>query len=186
MSDVGTKQSKSRISNKLKKEIDLTLDKVDSIIRHIKNVQDNCCLLGRRLIEKGEIDLGRMLIAHGLSHDNSKFFGTEWDNMSSIQSPTEDPTKVKRNLSISHHQRTNHHHPEFWPNGIKSMPDVFIAEMSCDWKSRSEEFGTNLREWINEYATKHWNFTVEDDIYKKIMKYVDMLCEKPFEQITEN
>ena len=180
------KNSKPRISNKLKKEIDLSLAKVEAIIRHIKNVQDNCLLMGKRLIESGQIDLGRMLIARGLTHDNSKFFGAEWDNMSPVPiGPQQDPAKVKRNLSIYHHRESNDHHPEYWGN-IKEMPQVAIAEMICDWKARSEEFGNSLRDWIKDYAMKNWQFDEKDQIYKDIFRYVDMICEKPFEQITSD
>jgi len=63
------------------------------------------------------------------------------------------------------------------------MPDIAILEMVCDWKARSEEFGTSLRDWIEESALKRWGFTKEDVIYKKITQYVDMLCEKPFNPV---
>jgi hypothetical protein len=183
MSDV-VKTPVVRKSRKLQAEIDITIEKINSIVRHIKNVQDNCFLLGNRLIETGEIELGKQLIANSLRHDNSKFFGTEWDNMTTVNEGLDaDPNKIKRNLSISHHQRTNFHHPESWAHGIKEMPAVFVAEMVADWKSRSEEFATNLREWIESYATKKWKFDESDQIYKDIFKYVDMLCEKPFEPI---
>jgi nuclear transport factor 2 (NTF2) superfamily protein len=65
------------------------------------------------------------------------------------------------------------------------MPSVFLAECACDWKARSEEFGTSLRDWIDEFATKRWNFSKDDRTYKEIMAFVDLLCEKPFEQITQ-
>jgi hypothetical protein len=184
MSEVN-KTTKSRIGNKLRKEIDLSLVKIEVIIRHIKNVQDNCLLMGKRLIESGQIDLGRMLIARGLTHDNSKFFGAEWDNMIPIQSINEDKEKSKLKLAIRHHNSTNLHHPESWPKGIGEMPDLFLAEMVCDIKSRSEEFGTSLIEWIDETATKKFNFQKTDEVYNRIIKFVNLLCEKPFEQITE-
>lgn len=177
------KTTKPRIGNKLKKEIELSLAKVEGIIRHIKNVQDNCLLLGKRLIEQGEIDLGKRLIANGLQHDNSKLSGTEWDHMSPVCGPNEDPTKLKRNLSVNHHRTTNSHHPEYW-GGIKNMPQIAIAEMVCDWKARSEEFATNLRDWIKNNATKTWGFEEKDQIYKDINRYIDLICEKPFEQIS--
>jgi hypothetical protein len=94
----------------------------------------------------------------------------------------EEETKLKLKMAIIHHNQTNEHHPEHW-QGIKNMPSVFVAEMVADWKARSEEFGTSLREWIDEAATKRFGFTKEDDIYKEIIKYVDMLCQKSFEQI---
>jgi hypothetical protein len=176
---------KPRLSNKLKKEIDVSLSKVEHIIRHIKNVQDNCLLLGQRLIERGEINLGKMLIAQGLQHDNSKFFGTEWDNMNivPINSVDVDPVKLKRNLSVNHHRQTNSHHPEYWPHGIKEMPDIFLLECICDWKSRSEEFGNSLHDWIDSDATERFGFKKDGGIYNKIMKYVDLLCQTPFSEI---
>jgi hypothetical protein len=57
--------------------------------------------------------------------------------------------------------------------------------MAADWKARSEEFGTDLRNWIDEQATKRFGFSKDDEIYKEIMKYVDLLCQKPFSQITQ-
>lgn len=186
MSDSKPKNKKPRISSSLKKEINSSLAKIDITVRHIKNVQDNCFLLGRRLIEKGEVLLGKRLIANGLIHDNSKFYGNEWEYLNTIpiNSVDVDPVKLKRNLSINHHRTTNPHHPEYWGN-IKHMPPIYVAEMVSDWKSRSEEFGTSLRDWIVNSATKTWGFDDKDQIYKDIMYYVDILCEKPFEQIIE-
>jgi hypothetical protein len=57
--------------------------------------------------------------------------------------------------------------------------------MVCDWKARSEEFGSSLKDYIDELATKRWNFSKDDRTYKEIMSFVDLLCEKPFEQITQ-
>jgi hypothetical protein len=177
------KSSKQKISNKLKKEIDLSISKIDSIVRHIKNVQDNCLLMGKRLVEMGEIDFGKMLIARGFTHDNSKFFGVEWDSMNSLQPLQEDKEKYTLKLCIHQHNSTNFHHPEAWPNGIQDMPDIYLAEMVCDIKARSEEFGTSLIEWIDECATKKYGFQKNDEVYKKIINFVNLLCEKPFEEI---
>ena len=83
---------------------------------------------GKRLIESGQIDLGKMLIARGLSHDNSKFFGAEWDNMSPIQSINEDKEKSKLKLAIHHHNSTNLHHPEAWPKGHRDNPNPRLRQ----------------------------------------------------------
>lgn len=181
-----SKPRKSRVSNKLKKEIDSTLDKITRITRHTRNVEDNCILLGTKLISAGEIELGKKLIANGFVHDVSKFSGIEFEFMAPGTPTIEDQAKLKLKLAIYNHQRTNLHHPEAWSGGIKDMADVYIAEMVCDWKSRSQEFGTNLREWIKDFAMKNWNFTEDDEVYKKITKYVDLICEKPFEQAHES
>jgi hypothetical protein len=164
--------------DRIKNEAQYIKDRLKLIIRHIKNVQDNCILLGEKLIDLGEFDLGKLLIANGFKHDVSKFIATEWDNMDHYQGD-KDTTKLR--LAVSQHNRSNMHHPEYW-GSIHLMPRVFIAEMCCDWKSRSEEFGSSLTEWINEKATARFCFKKDDAVYKSIMEFVDLLCDKPFEQ----
>lgn len=169
-------------SERLRRDAEATMEKIRAVSRHIRNVEDNCFLLGEKLILGGEIDLGKQLIANGYVHDASKFTGIEFEYLSS-GNPTEAEGKLKLKLAIHHHQKTNLHHPEAWSGGIKDMPDVFLAEMACDLKARSEEFGTNLREWIDGSATTKWGFSKDDKVYKDLMRYVDMLCQKPFDQI---
>jgi len=174
-------------ADRIKKQAELTMTKIRFIARHIRNVEDNCLLLGEKLIERGEVDLGKQLIANGYVHDVSKFYGIEFENLSESVGNREDEVnaKLKLKLAIQHHCLTNSHHPEFW-NGIHNMPRVAVAEMCADWKARSEEFGTSVRDWIFEKAMKRWGFTEKDVVYKEIMEFVDLLCPKPFEQITQS
>lgn len=161
--------------------MDTTLKKIDALFRHIEGVQSNCRILGERLIELGRTDLGVQLIRNALIHDQSKFSGIEWDNLSNEVETAE--SKLLLQEAISHHNRTNPHHPEFW-GGIKNMPPVYIAEMVCDWKARSSEFGTSLQEWIDESATVRFAFTKRDKIYKDIKAFLSLLLEKPFKPVT--
>lgn len=151
-----------------------TTDRIDEIIRHIDGVQLSCRLLGERLIESGKADLGRLLIARGYIHDNSKFYGIEWDYLTNG-----DQEKLK--LAISQHNRTNDHHPEFW-GGIDLMPPLCIAEMVCDWKVRSSEFGSSLRDWVDGDAAKRYKYTKDSKVYTTINFFVNLLCDKPFKQ----
>ena len=170
------------MKKRIQKQIDDVLNKINRLTRHIRNVEDNCVLLGTKLIQRGDIELGHKLIANGMIHDASKFHGIEFEFISGNESSKEESTKLKMKMAIHQHQSVNPHHAEYW-NGIKNMPNVFLAEFCCDSKARSEEFGTDLRNWIDEYATKRWNFSKEDDVYKKIMEFIDLLCEKPFQEI---
>lgn len=170
--------------DRIKKEAEKTMEKIRGISRHKRNVEDNCLLLGEKLIERGEIELGKQLISNGFIHDASKFHGIEWDHMAPGTPTEEETAKLKLKLAVMHHNRTNSHHPEFW-SGINNMPKVAIAEMVCDWKARSEEFGTSLRDWIETSATKRFEFTKEDAIYKIIFEFVDLLCPKPFENVSK-
>lgn len=169
--------------DRLKKEAVITLEKIRVLARHIRNVEDNCVFLAEKLLLRGELDLARNLVANGMVHDASKFFGIEFDYLS-IGNPNEEYAKLKLKLAVEHHQKTNRHHPEHWGN-IRLMPKVYLGEMVADWKSRSEEFGTDLRNWINEDATKRWEFMTDERVYKEIMEFVDMLCPVPFENLSK-
>ena len=74
----------------IKKEIEKTISKIESILRHIKNVQDNCCLLGIKLIEIGDIELGK----HLDRIDSSKDY-----TLDNIQWVHKDINFMKRSLS---------------------------------------------------------------------------------------
>lgn len=148
-------------------------EKIDAIVEHIDNVRDSGNKLGKILIGKGEVELGRRLIAVCHIHDASKFHGIEWDGLFS-----EDKELLRR--AVEHHQQVNPHHPEYWID-IKEMPLVYVAEMACDIKARSSEFGTDVREWVKEKATKKYNFTNKNKVYRELMGFLNLLLEKPFE-----
>ena len=107
------------------------LEKLETLIRHIEAVQDNCKRLGRRMIQEGDFEIGKRLIANSMSHDNSKFGSLEWDHLTRSDDDDEMLDAV-----IQVHNSSNLHHPEYW-DGIKNMPRVYVAEMVCDWKTRS-------------------------------------------------
>lgn len=170
-------------SDRIKRDAEATMDKIRAIARHIRNVEDNCLLLGEKLIERGEIDLGHKLIANGYVHDASKFWGIEWEHMALGAPTVEEGAKLKLKMAVMHHNRTNEHHPEYWGD-IRLMPRLYLAEMVADWKARSEEFGTSLRDWIDEVATKRFHFMKDERVSKEITEFVDLLCPKPFENVT--
>jgi hypothetical protein len=163
------------------------IEKIESLLRHIRNVQDNCELLGKKLIENylkldkraqkksNDLHIGKQLIANSREHDKSKFYGIEWEHLGKG-----DPFLGK---AVIQHNRSNPHHPEYWGD-IHQMPDVYIAEMVCDWKARSSEFGTDLKEFIEEKAQKRWGFKLTgvpvDSVGLKIKKYLSLLLDESF------
>ena len=155
---------------------------IQSICRHIEGVYQDCEILGERLIQSGEFELGRSLIANGLIHDNSKFYGIEYELLSKPAETPEDQMKLA--LAVKQHNTTNKHHPEFWGK-IQKMPDLFLAEMVCDWHTRSKEFGTSLLDWINGDAMKRFNFTKDDEVYTRIMRFVNMLLQPAFKPVNK-
>lgn len=147
---------------------------MQSLIRHISLVREACCLLGQRLIEKGEESTGRALIANGHSHDYSKFSGIEWTHLR-VGMENEEPFK----LALRQHWSCNPHHPEYW-DSINDMSRVYIAEMVCDWYARSSEFGTDLRSFIKDKALDKYGIKAQGKCYKRIKEFVDLLLDDPF------
>jgi|15BtaG_2_1085339.scaffolds.fasta_scaffold00359_19 hypothetical protein len=148
------------------------------VLRHIDNVQQSCLILGYKMIEAGDQKDGLQLIANSQIHDNSKLRpGIEWQYLR--DGFNEKHSELFKAAHLQH-VSTNPHHPEYWPNGIKDMPPVYIAEMVCDWKARSSEFGTDLRGYVKDTATKRFGFTVQSAQYKLIKKYLDLLLGTPF------
>lgn len=157
-----------------------SLAKITSIWRHIEEVQKNCFIIAEKLIANGEDDLARQLLTNSLVHDQSKLQGIEWMYLHS--NDDSDEAVANRKLAIHQHNSVNPHHPEHWRGGIKNMPTVFLIEMVADWKSRSSDFGTSLQEWIDNGAAKRFNYTKKTKVYRDIMKYTNMLVERPFQQ----
>jgi hypothetical protein len=148
---------------------------LDDLVRHIERVRENCLLLGKRLIASGRLDFGRLLIARGFVHDASKFHGIEWDYLH--VGPDVDPERLE--LAIEQHRRTNCHHPEFW-GGLEHMPEICVAEMVCDWYARAQEFGTDLREWIDTEAAQKYRIDVRGQQYQWIQGFLDVLLRSSF------
>ena len=120
-------------------------------------------------------ELGRILIAHGFTHDASKFQGIEWEYLHAGR----DVPKDCLELAMKHHTRTNPHHPEYW-GGFEQMPEVYVAEMACDWYARAMEFGTGLRDWIASTAVGRFGIDTNGERYRWLTGFVDMLLEDQF------
>lgn len=151
------------------------LEHIDNLWYHIRLVQDNCLFLGKALLKQGHEEIGRTLIANGLQHDYSKFFGDEWKSLHAGK----DAPKQDVNEAIKKHNTSNKHHPEFW-GGIEKMEEIYVAEMVCDWSARSQERRTDLREWIEEEAVKKYQIKPEYKQWDQIKRFVDLLVEDHF------
>jgi hypothetical protein len=138
-------------------------------------VQNAAFLLADRLAQRGEFDLARRLVQRSLCHDSSKFEGIEWDYLDVTKNDKENRGNLK--LAIHQHQQSNDHHPEFFSGGVNDMSRVQLAEMVCDWKARSEEFGSSLVDWVKEVASERYGFTTRSKVYSKIKFFLDLLLD---------
>jgi len=155
-------------------DFDTKNEKLDALLRHIEEVKKNCLLLATRLMDKDKnnFEFAKKLIANSFLHDNSKFSAIEFQHLTKAD---EDDEMLK--VVIEEHEDRNFHHPEHW-GCIKEMPKIYLAECVSDWRARSSELGTDLKDWINTTATKKWEFTKRDKVYKQIMEYVNLLLEQ--------
>jgi len=143
---------------------------IANLTRHIKLVREACEILSERLIADKQQELAVKILARGYVHDNSKFYGIEWDYLHNGQEVPEEALQ----LAIKQHNTTNDHHPEFW-GGIDNMPEICIMECVCDWYARAQEFGTDLREWIEDTAVKKYKIKRNSEQYKWINECLDLL-----------
>jgi hypothetical protein len=157
----------------------LDSDRLEILIRHIENVKENAILLVDKMRQHHYYseDFYRKFLKAAFKHDNSKFSGVEWEYLHG-DIKISNPENFQ--LAAEHHVYTNNHHPEYW-GGIENMPLQHLAVLVCDWKSRSEEFGNDFIEWIDEKATLKYNFDSKSRVYKVIMNLAKLLVEKQFE-----
>jgi hypothetical protein len=145
--------------------------RLQKLLIHVEHVRIDCQIVGEFLCDNGEVAEGLSLIINGRMHDASKFNGIEWEHLNSG-----DPLF---NQALAHHHANNPHHPEFYPN-IHEMPPLYIWEMTCDWKARSNEFCTDLRKWIEKEAKKKYDFNCRDEVSRQIYRVLEILLEPTF------
>jgi len=149
------------------------LEKITEILRHIKRVEANCDLLADKFIDS-DPSFALSLIIRGRTHDLSKFspylFESLWKESPNFEA------------ALKFHRTRESHHPESHVC-IQDMSDLDIAEMVCDCLARSQEFGTDIRDWFfkDEYAPTKYDYKGDVETIKRIKKYVDLLVNKKFE-----
>lgn len=149
-------------------------DRLFSILTHVDNVRDNAKKLIEELIKEEEFELALRLAYNISIHDASKFQHIEWIGLNSSDE------KLQK-LAVEHHRKTNPHHIEFHED-IKDLSDTEIAELVVDLKSRSEEFGTNVREFFEQLAEKR-GISKNTYFYKRAIHFFNLLLDPEFKDI---
>ena len=148
-------------------------EKISSLIRHIKLVEDNCNIISKKVMDTNP-EFAIEISKRGRLHDISKFDDLEFKNL----------WRGEKNFDIAllHHHCHNSHHPEHYKSGIYGMSEIDIAEMVCDCTARGQEFGTDVRIWFfdPEKAPKKYGYVDDNVIISKIEYYVSLLLNKPF------
>lgn len=171
---------------------------LENLVRHLSLVREASLRIARKLLAQPDpnLTLVREIARRGHAHDLSKFTGLEWMH---LHRPTLEPVgHTGLWTAVWQHQHTNDHHPEFWVDlehqerepedqdpKLSLMPPAAIIEMVCDWYARSQEFGTDLRQWIRETAFDRYDIEEASRVAGIIWHYVDLLLEPAFTPRTE-
>lgn len=137
------------------------------------------------------------------SHDLSKFKEPEYTpylyitwkykcKKDNVKFDIPDNIQNDMHQATTHHVLNNKHHPEYWCGlsdvisksnrdsthvkiNAHSMPDIYIAEMICDWSAMSKEHNESNGpyQWANDNINNRWLFT--DVQINNIYKYIDTL-----------
>ena len=127
---------------------------MDYIEEHLANVKTAFQKYGDRLCQ--ELNISKFELERNIyNHDMSKFSSDEFDAYRNYFYPCSDETKDKEsfNKAWKHHYTNNPHHPEYWKdeeNNIKDMPNIYIAEMLCDWEAMSMKFNGSTYEYYKK------------------------------------
>lgn len=146
-------------------------EKLSSLIRHIKLVENNCNIISRKMMDinpQFAIDIAK----RGRIHDVSKFDSIEFEHLWWGSKCFD--------VALLHHHCHNSHHPEFYRNSIWGMSSVDIAEYSADCCARGQEFGTDARIWLLDKAADKYGYKNDSKIMDEIEMYVNMILNKPF------
>lgn len=86
--------------------------------------------------------------------------------------------------AIYHHVTTNKHHPEYWspdykgfdtknPCHVNNMPEDYVIEMICDWKSMGDEQGNSIMDWFKKTDGSRWIW--DDKTRNFILKWINII-----------
>lgn len=146
------------------------------IEEHIANVKTVFQKYGDRLSQ--ELHINKFELERNIyKHDMSKFSDDEFNAYRNYYYPCTDEkvNKEEFNKAWEHHYRNNPHHPQYWEidDNIQDMPNIYIAEMLCDWEAMSMKFNSNTY----EYYLKERDKKPFSENTKKIL---DVVVEKIF------
>lgn len=168
------------------------LAQLDDIMTHVGYVVQAGHKLCRKLIINNEEDIALQLMKRILIHDVSKASPDEFYGMAAFSNDQKSMKDLRvtqttdgKMKAIKLHWLRNDHHPEFWssfvPNTLthseplkisEAMDDIAVAEMCCDWYSRSMQFKSNVMEF---YALSKSRWTFTEHQRELIEKYLTML-----------
>lgn len=149
-------------------------------LKHKQCVLQACSKLIKYLYDTNQQNVALELAKRCSVHDNSKFEYPEFDLFSQLCSNKDtlkDPTKqIDHDIEnvIKIHWMNNSHHPEYYKS-YKSMSQLDVLEMVCDWYARSIQYNTDFLEFVNVRQKNRFHF--DDEFFKKVYEYCEVLAQ---------
>lgn len=130
---------------------------IEYIEEHISNVKTVFYKYGDKLCK--ELNISKNALEKNINlHDASKFSNDEFDAYRNYYYPCSNEEKDEKAFEKAwkHHYTNNPHHPEYWCNNTvkEDMPNIYIAEMLCDWEAMSMKFNDNTYEYYMKERDK--------------------------------
>ena len=133
----------------------------------------------------GWVTLVEDMLERALVHDDSKFGYDEWLDFAEANyggklkqleygSPEyKQQLKTILGPALKHHYEVNDHHPEFWNDGLLSMPLPAVIEMLCDWEAASRRHNTG--DVYKSVIINADRFGYGDDVKDAFKEFYDIL-----------
>jgi hypothetical protein len=154
-------------------EILKDIENFDSILKHVQGVHRNGILMAKELIKQGRSTFARSLIVHIFKHDLSKFGRFEYNRFFSGD-------KKDEGQAIEHHRQVNAHHLDYYDKN-SDMPEIEIACMACDLKTRSEEMSNNVMEYLRDKFCKQHDIGTGTKLYKDLAGFLKLIIARKFQ-----
>jgi hypothetical protein len=163
------------------------------MIYHVSAVRNNLQLF---IDYTADARIKTQLEHRSTAHDGSKwlaeefepyvwrYWRTKWNKDGRIDTRfTEafESTYIDRYITkaVWHHVQHNRHHPEYHLDH-DDMNLVDLMEMVSDWYAMSEEFGTNIDDWVAYTVPRRYHFS--PDKVSTIHQLIEVLRQKKNEQ----
>lgn len=122
------------------------------------------------------------LLLKSFLHDLSKYswaeakgFACTIFDLKKSQYGTEEYKELLKTIdpSIKHHYKINKHHPQYWENGFKDMPEMDKIEMVVDWRAATRRHSNGDIYKSLDINQQRFNYSDQDKEYLK--RIVDII-----------
>lgn len=132
-----------------------------------------------RLQQKFTAEMVSKINEDSESHDASKLIEPEYSfymklnkALKPIKYGSPEYKDIMQHPMVSHHQKNNSHHPEYYDNGVNGMNLIDVVNMLADWKAASMRSDTPFIEGLKKNKER---FGIDNQLYDILENTVKLL-----------